>query len=61
MRQPIIDMWFHPSIKELSYSEFSERFKSQLTDEEIRRFAAQLEIKPPGKKEISNNKEKEPE
>jgi hypothetical protein len=62
MRKPITNVWFHPSVKEMSYAEFVERYKDQFSEDETTKFAAQLGIKPPVvRKENNKNTEKEPE
>lgn len=42
MRQAIKHMSFDPSVKKWSYAQFQERYKDQLTAEEIRHFASIL-------------------
>lgn len=42
MRKPIVHMSFHPSVKEWTYDQFVERYKEQLTEDEIKHFATSL-------------------
>jgi hypothetical protein len=42
MRKPIIHMSFHPSVKEWTYDQFVERYKDQLTEDEIKYHATSL-------------------
>jgi hypothetical protein len=42
MRKPIIHMSFHSSVKDWTYAQFVERYKDQLTEDEIKYFATSL-------------------
>jgi len=42
MRKPIVHMSFHPSVKGWTYDQFVERYKDQLTEDEITHFATSL-------------------
>jgi len=56
MRQPITKMWFDESVKGWTFDQFQDRFKDQLTPDEILNFADKLGIKLPSKSERKADK-----